>query len=103
MKTLRQCEHNVMVAMASLLVSVGLAACAAAPTTITSDADKPQPVNGACRLQGSVAVSSCNLYTVPTGKRLVVEMFSYQLVSSGAVGRPIRIVVGPSTGCTFAP
>jgi hypothetical protein len=102
-KTLHQCKHNFVVAIASILVSIGLAACATDPSTSKSDGDKPQPVSGACRVQASASVSSCNLYTVPAGKRLVVEMFSYQLVSSGPVGRPLRVVFGQSTGGTFAP
>ena len=103
MKTLQQRERGFVAAVASLLVSIGLAACATGPSTSASDGDKPQPVSGYCRVPASASVSSCNLYTVPAGKRLVVEMFSYQLVSAGPVGRPLRIVFGQSSGGTFAP
>lgn len=44
------------------------------------DAGQPQPVDGTCVVFGSNSFTlSCALFTVPAGKRLVVETFSYFL------------------------
>jgi len=45
------------------------------------DAGQTQPVSGACSYFPSNGDAKCDLYTVPAGKRLVVELISYRLAS----------------------
>lgn len=49
---------------------------------LTRDVDRgaAQPVNGACSASFGDSVGNCILYTVPAGKRLVVETVSYSVV-----------------------
>jgi hypothetical protein len=48
---------------------------------LTRDVDRgaAQPVNGACSASFATSVGTCILYTVPVGKRLVVETVSYSV------------------------
>ncbi len=65
----------------------------------THDAGQLQPVNGACgSIVDSFGNATCNLYTVPSGKRLVVELFSYQLQASPTDANPFIVLVGLNTG-----
>lgn len=61
------------------------------------DAGQPQPVNGVCNPPGITGI--CDMYTVPAGKRLVVEMFSYLVRSdSSPTGSPPFLIrFGDST------
>ena len=66
----------------------------------THDAGQPQPVNGGCTAAAIALlnVAHCDMYTVPAGKRLVVEMFSYWLISDASNAAPFRVAVGLDTG-----
>jgi hypothetical protein len=53
---------------------------------LTRDIDRPsaQPVNGTCQASTQFGSIKCNLYTVPAGKRLVVETVSYRATAPGS-------------------
>lgn len=75
--------------LSALVLGLGLAAPAHAQVkaALTRDVDRPtaQPVNGNCStFPNTAGVIKCALYTVPAGKRLVVETVGYEgTVSSG--------------------
>ncbi len=65
----------------------------------THDAGQPQPVNGGCNIDSGFALFAlCDMYTVPAGKRLVVEMFSYAIFSNAIEAPPYRVAVGLDQG-----
>jgi hypothetical protein len=71
--------------------SVSIGSGRSIPVTVTNtlaarNIDRPeaQPVNGSCgalSFVGFTGPAKCHLYTVPVGKRLVVETVSYHLVT----------------------
>ena len=67
------------VAVAFLNVAFATPAQAQVKAALTRDVDRPtaQPVNGKCSLD--MGVDKCTLYTVPSGKRLVVEQVAYSV------------------------
>ena len=52
-----------------------------------------EPVNGSCQATTHGGATSCIAYTVPVGKRLVVETISYQFVGDSA-HQPWRLITG---------
>jgi hypothetical protein len=72
----------------AVLAGLALGQYASAETTrtifLTRDIDRgtAQPVNGACIASFAAGPGSCVLFTVPAGKRLVVETVSYSVVVS---------------------
>ncbi len=65
----------------------------------THDAGQLQPVTGFCETSGS---ADCNIYTVPAGKRLVVEQFSYEFSTDGLTVPVLVRAVGTIT-LSFSP
>jgi len=56
-----------------------------------------QPVNGACSgFSAAFNITKCALYTVPAGKRLVVESISFQAYSDSAQS-VVRLLFGKDT------
>jgi hypothetical protein len=67
----------------------------------TVDAGPSQAVNGTCQSSQIAADrSACKPYTVPAGKRLVVEMISYRLVNDGSTAAPYEVLAGQDAGFT---
>ena len=95
-------------AATALILALPAAAWAVGSTPVTvvnpdnnaaavRDAGQPQSVSGGC---GYFPISGdhCDLYTVPAGKRLVVELFSFRLASDNAgSNEPYVVVLGRST------
>ncbi len=67
----------------------------------THDAAPPQPVTGFCETS-SGSGSDCLIYTVPSGKRLVVEQFSYEISASFSIA-PILVRAEGTTAFSFPP
>jgi hypothetical protein len=89
-KTLRP-----LVAAAAALFNVAFmtASYAQAKAALTRDVDRAtaQPATGACSaFSNGIGTLKCALYTVPAGKRLVVETVSYRMTT--ASGTPIYFV-----------
>jgi hypothetical protein len=68
----------------------------AAGSVPTHDAGPIAPVHGVCAgtPPNGYQYTWCNLYTVPAGKRLVVEMFSYYVISNDSSAIPYSIQIG---------
>lgn len=79
----RQLQWGFIICAAVAGLALGQPATAqTAKPILTRDVDRgtAQPVNGACSASFAAAVGTCILYTVPSGKRLVVETVSYSVV-----------------------
>jgi hypothetical protein len=72
----------IFAALAGLALGQNAAAQTTRPIFLTRDIDRgtAQPVNGACTASFAAALGNCVLFTVPAGKRLVVETVSYSVV-----------------------
>jgi len=83
-----------------MLLACGIAASPAlAAPTLVRDADRPSadPVHGTCMAATYLLQSSkCILYTVPAGKRLVVETVTYNLYVSSVSA--LRVIFGQDSG-----
>jgi hypothetical protein len=78
----RQLQWGFIICAAVAGLALGQPATAqTAKPILTRDVDRgtAQPVNGACSASFAAAVGTCILYTVPSGKRLVVETVSYNV------------------------
>lgn len=85
-------------ALLVLGVGMGLVASAGAQTkaALVRDVDRAaaQPVNGACSgFSAAFNITKCLLYTVPAGKRLVVESMSLQSYSDSTQS-VVRLLFG---------
>lgn len=91
-----------VVAAAATLVNFACVATATAQVkaALTRDVDRAtaQPAHGVCNATSdSFGAIKCTLYSVPAGKRLVVETVSYQMAT--ASGTPVySVVFGEDTG-----
>ncbi len=79
----------VVAAAAAALFSLNLVTPAEAQVkaALTRDVDRPtaQPVTGACyAASDGLGNIKCSLYSVPAGKRLVVETVSYKMVTASS-------------------
>jgi len=84
----------------AVVLAAGIAghASAQARAALTRDIDRAtaQPVNGSCLASGvNPGLTKCILYTVPSGKRLVVELVSF-LLASDTNQSITQILVGKS-------
>ena len=71
-------------------------------TVPVHDAGQPEPVEGQCiAAPAGGATATCNMFTVPAGKRLVVELISYVSNSSPTDGKPVDIIFGNSATLDF--
>lgn len=81
--TLRPVAAAAIAALA--LVALVTPAHAQVKAALTRDVDRPsaQPVNGTCTTASdTVGAIKCALYSVPAGKRLVVETVSYKMATA---------------------
>lgn len=86
--------YSIAAAVSAVVLNVAVVtpAHAQVKAALTRDVDRPsaQPVNATCR---TFSDAKCILYTVPAGKRLVVETVSYVAYSTSA-GRIDSIYFG---------
>jgi hypothetical protein len=85
-------------ALLTLALGMGVVTGASAQTkaALVRDVDRAtaQPVNGACSgFSAAFNITKCLLYTVPAGKRLVVESISFQSYTDSAQS-VVRLLFG---------
>lgn len=68
------------VVLIAVLLCTGIAANAQTKAALIRNIDRPtaQPVNNTCTLESPYSGGECKLYTVPSGKLLVVETVGYR-------------------------
>jgi hypothetical protein len=93
--------HGWRAAVLALAIGIGVAGSATAQVKAAQvrDVDRAaaQPVDGHCSgFSSGDNLTKCSLYTVPAGKRLVVETFSFH-VDSDSTQSVYRLLLGKDT------